>query len=417
MKELSFKTNLLISLCSSAEWFDFILFLYLSIPISNYFLPKSIPESNKHIITLGLLIIPYILRPVGGAILGSIADSINKGKVFISTIVLMIISTVVLVITPGYDVFGYYSILILLLCRMIQSFSIGGEFIISSVILLENSKKGHSNFMTSFVNFGTVLGSLIAYLCVSLINSSFTEIQVTNFYWKIPVIISLMLFIVVFFLRYRYKDIYTSLDNIVKNDNKGHQTIIKLFFLFLYLSFGGVGYYFFVVMGKYILINTGLSQSSSSLIMVIGLIALLIGIPISGYLADRFDSIKVQIAGVLFILCFAFAYKYMLLQENLILSVICQIIFGFGLSLYLGVLPAFIASVFNNNHRCLLLGLGYNLSLSIFGASTPLIIALLLQKYNYADVLYLTLTGVLSLSALIYFHINRNDNTYPALIS
>ena len=171
---------------------------------------------------------------------------------------------------------------------------------------------------------------------------------------------------------------------------------------FLYLAFGGVAYYYFVVMGKMTLLNTGFSNHISTIIITIGLTSLLICIPVMGYMTKFIKPIKIQAIAIIPIILYATLYKYIVYTHIFALCLISQVIFAIFLSGYLGIFPAFICSLFKQSDRCLSLGFSYNMSLSLFGASTPVLISLLDLKFQYGDVIYLISSGILSLIALFF---------------
>ena len=185
----------------------------------------------------------------------------------------------------------------------------------------------------------------------------------------------------------------------------------NILFVFLYLAFAGVAYYYFVIMGKMTLLNAGFSNHISTIIITTGLISLLICIPITGYMTRFIKPTKIQATAIISIILYSTLYKYIVYTHIFALCLISQVIFSILLSGYLGIFPAFICSLFKQTERCLSLGFAYNMSLSIFGASTPVLIVLLDLKFQYGDVIYLISSGILSLIALFLLVKKQYENS------
>lgn len=186
------------------EWYDFIVFASLASIISKVFLPSDLNNFHGLVITFLFFTTTYLLRPMGGYILGLISDKYGRVFSFRISIFLMVFGTLSIAISPTYNSSGVLSIIILVLARMAQAFSIGGEFISSSALVYESSPKNKRFFMTSFINSGIALGVVIGTLTVFILKQNLDENQMSLYGWRIPFLISSILFTIVWLIRKKY---------------------------------------------------------------------------------------------------------------------------------------------------------------------------------------------------------------------
>ena len=336
------------------EWFDFIVFAALATTISQVFLPKDIDGFLGLTITFMFFTITYVLRPIGGYLLGLISDKYGRVASFKISLLLMILGTLSIACAPSYQTIGNFSILLLLLARMAQAFSIGGEWVASSALVYESADSQNKFFMTSFVNSGIALGVITGSLTIFIFRNIFDSKQFLNFGWRIPFFISTILFLSVWLFRKKY----------LTNDpikfsgklelKKNLSIFIGLFFL---LSFGGVSFYTFTVMLPTIFQHLHFSPTQSLSFTMIGVFAMMICEPLAGMMADKIGAIKVMMIGVCGILFFAFFHKMIIISGEAKLIYLAQLLFGMFLAMYMGITPGFLCSLLPPHNRCRVLGI------------------------------------------------------------
>ena len=146
---------------NAMEWFDFALYSYLAVIISKNFFSQVENDEIKLIFTFATFAIAFLLRPVGGIVFGKIGDKYGRKVVLTSTIILMAISTFIIGILPTYDQIGIWAPIILLLARIMQGFSVGGEYAGAMVYIAESSPDNKRIRLGSGLELGTLSGYIL----------------------------------------------------------------------------------------------------------------------------------------------------------------------------------------------------------------------------------------------------------------
>ena len=161
------KTVFATGLGNAMEWFDFGLYSYLAVIISQNFFSSVENDQLKLIFTFATFAIAFLLRPVGGIIFGIIGDKYGRKVVLTTTIIMMAFSTLLIGILPTYDQIGIWAPILLLVARILQGFSTGGEYAGAMVYVAESSPDKKRNTLGSGLEVGTLSG----YICASVITA------------------------------------------------------------------------------------------------------------------------------------------------------------------------------------------------------------------------------------------------------
>ena len=380
------------------EWYDFIVFASLASIIAKVFLPHQLTDFVGLVITFSFFTITYFFRPIGGYILGIISDKYGRVRSFKISVSLMIIGSLIISLSPSYSSIGMLSIVILIVARMAQSFSIGGEFVASSALIYESSPRSSKIFTTSFINSGVALGVILGSLTIFLLHQTLNDSQLVEYGWRIPFFISSILFVFVWIARKKHIK-NDQINNVFHRINFAEYRLLFIA-LFCLLSFGGVAFYSFTVMSATIFGELGFNATQSLAFTLTGVVSMMIFEPISGKLADIYGTYRILSLGIVGIMILSLIHTYIVLSGHLYLIYFIQIMYGMILAMYMGVTPGFLSSLVKKTDRCRVLGLGYNIPLMLFGGTTPLIILNLTKWSYYASSIYLISTCILALYGL-----------------
>ncbi|MDO9395853.1 MAG: MFS transporter, partial [Herbiconiux sp.] len=189
-----------LGLGNTLEWYDWMLFGLLSAFIG----PNFFPSDNAVTATLGALSIfavGFAFRPLGGIILGTLADKIGRRRVMLLSVGMIAVATLVIAVTPTYEQIGVWSGLILLLCRIVQGISTGIEAPLSTAHAVELAPAGREGMVAGiisvYVNLGILLASLVSFFCSLTLGSE----VMGEWGWRIPFFVGAALGLVVLYLR------------------------------------------------------------------------------------------------------------------------------------------------------------------------------------------------------------------------
>jgi predicted MFS family arabinose efflux permease len=187
------KATLLACVIGNAlEWYDFTLYALLATIIANLFFPQY----DKHIALInsfGIFAIGYLMRPLGGLLLGHIGDKISRKKALIITILVMGVATTLIGLLPSYQHWGVMSAILLAVLRMIQGLGVGGEYPGSMVLLIEITPQENNVFIASLSFIGAVCGMFLASIVSMLVSHSMSHHAFATWGWRIPFLLGIVL--------------------------------------------------------------------------------------------------------------------------------------------------------------------------------------------------------------------------------
>lgn len=383
-----------------AEWFDYVSYIYFSGVLGLVFLP-DLPKSESKLVVLGILALSYVARPVGGLFFGAMADQKGRKQALLCSGGVMCLVSFFVSILPVATFGPILSGSLLILFRCLQSFSIGGQYIASFVLLAEDGGEKKGGFFSSIAVQSTAIGILLASLLFAFIDNHFSNQFVLNYGWRIPFMLSATLMLLVFFKRFSIRESLAT--KVMANRGKISENIGVLCKVFLYIAFIEVSYYFVMTMMPSLLgVYHGSFAKKLYFLSSINSILAILLIPVFGYFSDFLDNKKLYIFSSIFlVLCLAL----FILGTNLPISII--LLDDFLLVVFLSSIASLVAiqicSQFKKYGRGMCIGFGYNLATTFFGGSTPIVV-ILLSKYSQGYLLgYISIVAFISCFACSKF--------------
>ena len=180
------RTLALASVGSALEFYDFIIFVFLTPVIARLFFPPTMPDWMRQSETFGLFAAGYVIRPLGGLVLAHFGDTRGRKRVFTATILLMAIPTLLIGVLPTYASIGLGAPLLLLVMRLVQGMAIGGEAPGAWVFVAEHARPAETGFAVGLLSSGLTFGILLGSLVTIGLNTAFTPAQVLGGSWRLP---------------------------------------------------------------------------------------------------------------------------------------------------------------------------------------------------------------------------------------
>jgi MFS transporter, MHS family, alpha-ketoglutarate permease len=274
------------------EWYDWYTYAAFSIYFAPYFFPYSSPTAQL-LNSAGIFAVGFFMRPVGGWLFGSIGDRKGRKTSMTLSVLLMSFGSLVIACTPGYHSIGMAAPLMLVLARMVQGLSLGGEYGSSATYLSEMAQSHRRGFYSSF-QYVTLIGGQLIALGIQLILQQFvlTESQLLQWGWRIPFFIGAILSVVAFYIRNNLEE--TDHFKKINNDEKDRGTMRlllhhpKAILTVIGLTLGGtVAFYTYSIYMQKFLVNTvHLTKSQSTLVSFTSLFVFALVQPLFGLLSD-----------------------------------------------------------------------------------------------------------------------------------
>jgi len=399
------------------EWYDFLTFATLAVVFAPLFFPSSDPSTGL-LASLATFGVGMVVRPVGAAIFGSIGDRIGRRPVFMITITLMGIATFCVGFLPTYAQVGIWAPILLVILRLLQGLSAGGEIGGSAVYLTEHAGDSYRGFKTSFLQLMGPLGILISTLQIALLQSYLTPEEFLSWGWRVPFWISLILLLIAFKARMALEEtpIYLQLSKTetqskspLRENLKDPETRKRMFLLFFCISAGGAVLFFCVQVYTSIFLKTSV-KLPSQLVDQLSVYATLALLPLTifaGWLSDKVGRKPVVVSGLI-LGSVLILPAFHLLQNNSDSTVFIALILiclSAILALVVGPQTALLAELFPAKTRNSAATLPHNLAAGWIGGLLPLIVTWLNQQWvsNVAGLWYPTIfLGSGAVVAILY---------------
>jgi MHS family proline/betaine transporter-like MFS transporter len=383
------------------EWYDFSVYAFVAAIIAKKFFPAA-DEVTALLATFLAYGLGFVARPLGGIVIGRLGDTRGRKVALLLTIFLMAIGTVLIGVLPTYAAIGFVAPLLLVLARLMQGFSAGGEWGGSTAYIVEWAPKGRRGWYGSFQQTSVVAGLLLGSGVAALLNTVLTSEQMDDFGWRIPFLLGGLLGPVGIYMRRTIDE--TPAYRRAETENAGTVPLEDGFVL----AAKAFGFTIVWTVCFYVLLNymptytqkyLKLSASAALWANTIGLLALLVCIPLMGRLSDRIGRKPLLITCCLaFVLVPYPIFLYLLGGVGLAQLIAVQVLFAVLISMFSGPGPAAIAEIFPTRSRSTWMTSGYALAVAIFGGFAPFISVWLIDRFAspIAHVFYLIAAAVVS---------------------
>jgi MHS family proline/betaine transporter-like MFS transporter len=396
---------------NAMEFFDFALYSYLAVIISKNFFSPVDNNELKLVFTFATFAISFLLRPIGGMFFGRIGDKYGRKIVLTLTIVMMAISTLLIGLLPTYDQIGVYAPLLLLLARVLQGFSLGGEYSGSMVYIAESTPDNKRLRMGTGLEIGTIAGYIVASVLITILFWTLSDAQMNSWGWRIPFFLSVPIGLFGLYLRYNLDE-----SPIFEHDVATHQEekprirdILVLYkkdilICVVFVAFFNITNYMLLgYMPSYLDENVGVSDRVSTPITAI---VLIIMIPLAlsfGKLADKFGNKKIISFGLIIGIIVSTIAFTLLNVGSMIALFIGLLLIGIVLSVYEGTMPGTLPALFHTNVRYRTIAWTFNIAISIFGGTTPLVASWLVHitGNNLAPAFYLMFISIVGIVVVL----------------
>ena len=411
---------------NSLEWYDYALYGHFAPVMSVLFFPNT----NYFVALMSVFaiyLVGFIMRPVGALCIGMIGDKYGRRSALSISIMMMAIPTALISILPTYDTAGVLAPLGLILIRLLQGASMGGEFGGSMTFLVEHAPKDKRGLIGSMsvvsLGLGVLCGSGVAYI----VKHNLSHADFIDWGWRLPFAISIIFGLVGYYIRSSTteSEIYSKakaaeeVDG-TSVDDKGisfkrlfnNYRIEIVIGILLSMTVCVPFHTLTVFMGTFISKILGQDFENSLLINTISVSALTISCVLSGYISDKIGRKPVLFTGAVILSLWSWPAFYLLENGDFVQQLIAELVFGIGLGIFFGSIPAALVELFPTKYRYTGLSFSYNMSITLFGGTLPLIATSLIEftGFNSSVAFYLIATSLCSMSAVYFMKETYKDD-------
>jgi len=391
------------------EWFDFYVYSFCSLYFAHIFFPAG-NTTTQLLQTAGVFAAGFLMRPIGGWLFGRIADRRGRKTSMLISVCMMCFGSLVIACLPGYDAIGTWAPALLLLARLFQGLSVGGEYGTSATYMSEVAVEGRKGFYASFQYVTLIGGQLLALLVVVILQQILEDEALRSWGWRIPFAIGAVLAIVALWLRRQLDETSQQEVRALKEAGsmKGLWRNRKAFLMVLgFTAAGSLTFYTFTTyMQKYLVNTAGMHANVASIIMTVALLVFMLLQPAIGALSDKIGRrTSMLIFGAMATVCtvpiLSALHSVTSPYAAFALVMAALVIVSFYTSIS-GILKA---EMFPAQVRALGVGLSYAVANALFGGSAEYV-ALSLKSVGFETAFfwYVTVMGAIAFLVSLKLH-------------
>ncbi|PHE94023.1 alpha-ketoglutarate transporter [Bacillus wiedmannii] len=399
------------------EWYDWYVYSAFAVYFSAEFFPKGDPTSQL-LNTAAIFAVGFLMRPIGSLLMGRYADRHGRRAALTLSITVMAGGSFIIACTPSYESIGIMAPIILVLARLLQGLSLGGEYGTSATYLSEMASSGRRGFYSSFQYVTLVAGQMVALGVQIVLQQLLSEPDMKSWGWRIPFIIGAMGAVAVLWLR-RTMDESEQFANIKsqKRENAGTVRALmkhpKAVLTVVGLTLGGtVAFYTYTTYLQKFMVNTvGLPKEVVSWINFAALLIFVVLQPIAGLLSDKIGRRPLLMAfGILGTLLTAPIFFFMEKTTEPMVAFLLMMVGLIIVTGYTSINAIVKAELFPTEIRALGVGLPYALTVAIFGGTAEFI-ALWLKSIGMESLFYFYVAGCIAISFITYWRMDESSKT------
>ena len=386
------------------EWFDFYVYAFSAIYFAAAFFPKGDPTVQL-LNTAGVFAAGFLMRPIGGWLFGRIADKYGRKKSMLISVTMMCAGSLVIACLPTYAQIGAWAPFLLLLCRLFQGLSVGGEYGTTATYMSEVALKGQRGFFSSFQYVTLIGGQLLAVLLIVILEAVLSDAELRAWGWRIPFVVGAAAAVVAMLLRRTLHETQSTeamqnketgtLGNLFKHHWRAFITVLG------YTAGGSLIFYTFTTyMQKYLVNSVGLPIKTASYVMTVCLFLYMCMQPLFGALSDRIGRrTSMMLFGALGALGTVPILTTMHQASSPVTAGLLILVALAIVSFYTSISGIVKAEMFPPEVRALGVGLAYAVANAIFGGSAEFV-ALALKNAGHENAFFWYVTVMMVIAFL-----------------
>ncbi|MEE4623203.1 MFS transporter [Pseudomonas alliivorans] len=409
-----YKTLGLAALGGALEIYDFIIFVFFALTLSQLFFPPEMPEWLRLLQSFGIFVTGYLARPLGGILMAHFADRLGRKRVFSLSILMMALPCLLIGIMPTYAQIGYWAPLVLLALRILQGAAVGGEVPSAWVFVAEHAPNGHRGYALGVLQAGLTFGYLLGALTATWLARVYSPAEILDWAWRIPFLLGGVFGVVGVWLRRWLSEtpvfmaLHAQREGLqglpLKQVLKDHRASLLPAALLTFVLTSAV-VVLVVITPTVMQQRFGISASQTFALSAAGIVFLNIGCVLAGRLVDRIGAWRgVMLYSLL--LPLGIGVLYASLIEQLLPLSVAYAMAGLACGI-VGVVPSVMVGLFPANIRVSGISFTYNIAYAFWASTTPLLLIALMPWNIWVCVLYAFVMGVTGLLTAVVFGLRR----------
>jgi len=394
---------------TSIEWYDFFIYAQAAaLVLAPLFLAPVSRENPAlaQVLSFATIGISFLFRPLGAVVAGRLGDRLGRKKMLVLTLVMMGLSTSLIGFLPDYNAIGIAAPILLILLRILQGFSAGGEWGGAALMAVEHAPKNRRGLFGAFPQIGVPIGMILATFTLWALTSSMSKEAFLSWGWRVPFLLSIVLIVVGFVIR-RAVEESPVFDELVRRRKESsaplgelfrHHTRQVILTAIIFIANNAAGYLLIAYFAAYA--STALRMDRPSVLLATALASFgwLIFTLWGGHLSDRLGRVRTFQLGYILLAVWAIPMWFLIDSRNIVLYFVALFVMTLGLGLSYGPQAALYAEMFPAKVRYSGVSIGYALGAVLGGAFAPMIADALLNQFHSSWVigLYIAIAAIIS---------------------
>ena len=391
------------------EWYDFALYGQMAFIIGHLFFPSE-NETAQALATFAAFAVAFVFRPLGALLFGWIGDKFGRRKALVIAILMMAIPTGAIGLLPTYESIGIWAPILLVLIRIMQGLSLGGEFGGAITYIVEHSEGKKRGLLGSSTIISLIIGFLFGSFVVKIVQSSMSVAAFEDWGWRIPFLLGVIIGVVGFYIRHQCDE--SPAFKIARDSELLSKNPVRdAFKLHFSKMAGAFSIYTAVTMPFYLVAiyfiaysksQLGFSISESLEINVAAMLSMLVGTVIGAIASDRIGRKRLMMPVLVVMAMLAIPVMSGMEAGDFTGTLLWQCLLGLVVGLYIGPIPALLVEIFPTSVRLTGMSLALNAATVVFGGTTPMFCIWLLEQTGtpIAIAIYVIFCCAIALAAL-----------------
>lgn len=405
------------------EWFDIGVYAYLAASLTAVFFPFGEPWNQ--LAFFATFAVTFIVRPLGGLILGPLGDKLGRKRVLAFTIIMMSVGTFLIGCIPSYDSWGIAAPIALILLKFVQGFSTGGEYAGAVTFIAEYAPDRRRGFWASFLDMGSYIGFAAAAALATIVEVMLTPEQMLEFGWRICFWVALPLGLIGMYMRSHINEsaaFEAELDNESNTEERSiWQSIVYIFKDFwpqlligsaLVMCAQVIGYTLTTFMPTYLTDTLGYDTLHGNALLIPVLLVLSLALPLFGLLSDKVGRKPVMITGAIIGIIGAIPSFWLMMQGTIATTLAGLFLMAIMLMFQASIQPSTLPSLFPTASRYTAMGVMFNIAVALFGSTSGSVVTVLQSwwKTDFAGAYYIMIACAIGLIGMFFLKESAGHN-------
>lgn len=395
------------------EWYDYALYGQVAWLLSKLFFPTG-DEVAQMLSVYGVFAAGFLIRPVGAVFFGWLGDKYGRRISMVVAILMMALPTGAIGLLPTYAEIGIFAPILLIIIRLLQGASLGGEFSGSIAYIVEHAPQNRRGIAGAASLVSMMIGFLLGLLVVKAMIAIVGQDAFEAWGWRIPFLLGIVIGLVGFYIRHHCSEspVY---DKAKEEGALSTKPVRQAFLKHPWAMLQGFAIYITVTMPFYLTTvyfigfsktHLGIPADQALMFSVYNMLVLLVTMPISAWLSDRIGRKKIMVASAVAMALFVYPlFSMMVVGAAPATIALVQIAYAFMLGMYVGPIAAVLVELFPTSVRFTGMAITYNLCAAIFGGTSPMVCEWLIKQFGDARAIacYVIAGCIASLMALAFY--------------